>query len=275
VAYELHHVPRLDWFPEMRMNNSNPAVTETDVARLGDWFHNLHLPGGVETAPDHPLGDFPARKWRAIEGCLPKDMTGWRVLDVGCNAGFYSFALAERGARVLGVDVNSRYLAQARWAAGQFCFKHVPQFRQLSVYRLGDLAFDFDLVWFMGVAYHLRHPLLALDLVRCCLAPRYMMFQTMTFPDEPESPVPQDLPLGERRYLAKPGWPKLAFVEKRLAGDPTNWWAANDACVEAMLRSSGFNVLSRPAHEVYWCALNTAASTDEMAGELEEVLGPA
>jgi 2-polyprenyl-3-methyl-5-hydroxy-6-metoxy-1,4-benzoquinol methylase len=188
VAYELHYVPRLGQFSGNAMNNLNPVVTQTDVTRLGNWFHNLHLPGGVETAPDHPLGDFPARKWQAIEGCLPKDMTGWRVLDVGCNAGFYSFALAERGARVLGVDVDPRYLAQARWAASQFCFKHVPQFRQMSVYRLGDLAFDFDLVWFMGVAYHLRHPLLALDLLRCCLAPRYMMFQTMTFPDEPESP---------------------------------------------------------------------------------------
>jgi SAM-dependent methyltransferase len=62
------------------------------------------VPGGIETAPDHPLGDFPARKWQAIEGCLPKEMTGWRVLNVGCNAGFYSFVLAESGARVFGVD---------------------------------------------------------------------------------------------------------------------------------------------------------------------------
>jgi tRNA (mo5U34)-methyltransferase len=102
-----------------------------------------------------------------------------------------------------------------------------------------------------------------------------MMFQTMTFPDEPVLPVPKDVPLGERRHLARPGWPKLAFVEKRVAGDSTNWWAANDACVEAMLRSSGSKVLSRPADEVYWCTLNTGVNTDEMTGELADVLGPA
>ncbi|MBN1237172.1 MAG: TIGR04290 family methyltransferase, partial [Gammaproteobacteria bacterium] len=66
-------------------------------AEFGDWFHNLHLPGGAETAPEHPLGDFPRNKWRKVEHCVPQDLGGWRVLDIGCNAGFYSFELARRG----------------------------------------------------------------------------------------------------------------------------------------------------------------------------------
>lgn len=86
-------------------------------AELGPWFHNLHLPDGTETAPDHPLGDFPRFKWDCIAPLLPADLSGWRVLDVGCNAGFYTIALAQRGAAVLGVDIDARYLAQARWAA--------------------------------------------------------------------------------------------------------------------------------------------------------------
>ncbi len=249
---------------------NNKASVTSEVSQLGEWFHNLHLPGGIETAPEHPLGDFPARKWRRVETTLPADLDGWRVLDIGCNAGYYSFALAARGADVLGIDVDDRYLRQARWACARLQLERPPEFRKLSVYRLHELGGGFDLIWFMGVAYHLRHPLLALDIVRS-LAPRYLMFQTMTFPDAAPCDVPEDFPLEQRERLAAPGWPKLAFIEHRLAEDRTNWWAANDACARALLRSSGFEVLACPEHETYWCR---AGRTDGAVGaELREVLG--
>src|SRR3954447_19506754 len=89
------------------------------IARLAPWFHNLHLPSGHQTAPDHPLGDFPAWKWGQIAPHVPADLSGQRVLDIGCNAGFYSFQLAARGAEVLAIDTDEHYLGQARWAAGQ------------------------------------------------------------------------------------------------------------------------------------------------------------
>src|SRR5918997_6765494 len=76
------------------------------IAELGPWFHNLHLPDGTQTAPDHSLGDFPSFKWLEVAPHLPKDLTGWRALDIGCNAGFYTFELARRGARVTGIDVE-------------------------------------------------------------------------------------------------------------------------------------------------------------------------
>lgn len=244
------------------------ASVNSEVEQLGEWFHNLHLPGGIETAPGHPLGDFPARKWRHLERTVPSDLRGWRVLDIGCNAGYYSFALATRGAEVVGVDIDERYLAQARWAQTQLSLERPPEFRKLSVYRLHELGGGFDLVWFMGVAYHLRHPLLALDIVRS-MAPRYLMFQTMTFPDAPPPRVPDDFPLVERDRLAAPGWPKLAFIEHRLAEDDTNWWAANDACARAMLRSAGFEVLESPLHETYWCRAGQVAGG--VSAELDEV----
>src|SRR5437763_6983773 len=81
-----------------------------EIHELAPWFHNLHLPGGRQTAPDHPLGDFPAFKWQQLAAALPEDMTGLRVLDIGCNAGFYSLAVAGRGAHVLGIDVDPHYL---------------------------------------------------------------------------------------------------------------------------------------------------------------------
>ena len=87
------------------------------AAALGPWFHNLDL-GGVRTAPDHFLGDYPAVKWRRFSHALPQDLSGRSVLDIGCNGGFYSIEMKRRGARrVLGIDSDEDYLAQARFAA--------------------------------------------------------------------------------------------------------------------------------------------------------------
>src|SRR5919201_1419452 len=200
------------------------STARRDIAELAPWFHNLHLPGGVQTAADHPLGDFPAFKWAQIAPVLPQDLSGWRALDIGCNAGFYSFELARRGADVLGIDADEHYLRQARWAKEQFDLRGSVEFRRLAVYELDGLDESFDLVFFMGVLYHLRHPLLALDLV-ASKAPRLVVLQTLTMPGEAEPEIPKDLPIDEREELCRPGWPKIAFVEHRLAGDPTNWWA--------------------------------------------------
>lgn len=224
-----------------------------EIAALGPWFHNLHLPDGSQTAPRHPLGDFPRFKWEQLAPHLPQDLAGWTALDIGCNAGFYTFELARRGARVTGIDVEPLFLKQAEWAAGEFGLADRVRFERMQVYDLARLPEQFDLVFFMGVLYHLRYPMLGLDLVAEKVR-RLMVFQTMTMPGEEvvEGPV-ADLGLEDRDVFLKPGWPKMAFIEHRLAGDQTNWWAPNHAAVEAMLRSSGMKVTGRPGHELYLC----------------------
>src|SRR6188472_1512155 len=97
-----------------------PLSLQEEVDRLGPWFHNLHLPDGTQTRADHPFGDFPAFKWADLGPNLPADLRGWSCLDIGCNAGFYTFELAKRGASVLGIDLDRHYLDQARWACSQF-----------------------------------------------------------------------------------------------------------------------------------------------------------
>ncbi|HVY59603.1 MAG TPA: TIGR04290 family methyltransferase [Xanthobacteraceae bacterium] len=221
------------------------------VDALGPWFHNLHL-GGVETAPTHFLGDYPAVKWRRFSSAIPADLRGRSVLDIGCNAGFYSIEMKRRGAsRVLGIDFDEEYLAQARFAAEVSGFD--IEFRRLSVYDVGALGERFDIVLFMGVLYHLRHPLLALDLIHEHVTRDLLIFQSMQRGSAKSETIAENYDFWETEQFDRPSYPKLHFVEHCYAGDPTNWWIPNRACVEAMLRSAGFTIAGHPEDEVYIC----------------------
>jgi tRNA (mo5U34)-methyltransferase len=246
---------------------ANPRTPlEQQIAELGPWFHNLHLPNGTQTAPNHPLGDFPAFKWQQIAPHLPPDLAGWRALDIGCNAGFYSFELARRGACVTAIDADPHYLRQARWAAQQYRMEAQVAFEHIHVYDLASHQETYDLVLFMGVFYHLRYPMLALDIVAHTVG-RLMVFQTLTLPGEEMFPEVEDWALDERAVLLEPGWPKMAFIEHRFAGDPTNWWIPNQAAVEAMLRACGMRVVERPGHEIYLCEPDPTCGSRPHDGE--------
>jgi tRNA (mo5U34)-methyltransferase len=221
------------------------------VEALKPWFHNIDL-GGVATAPDHYLGDYPNIKWRTFADTIPADLTGKSVLDIGCNGGFYSMEMKRRGAdRVLGIDFDESYLAQARFAAE---VKGLDiEFEKLSVYDVGTLSETFDLVIFMGVLYHLRHPLLALDLIREHVAGDLMLFQSMQRGSEDVADIGENYPFWDTAQFDAAEYPKLHFIEHRYADDPTNWWIPNRSCVEAMLRSAGFSIEAHPEREVYLC----------------------
>jgi tRNA (mo5U34)-methyltransferase len=221
------------------------------VDALGPWFHNLDLKG-VSTAPSHFLGDYPRVKWRRFSGVVPDDLQGKTVLDIGCNAGFYAMEMKRRGAdRVLGLDTDDEYLAQARFAADVSGLR--IEFRKMSTYDVGQLGEKLDLVIFMGVLYHLRHPLLALDLIHEHVARDLLLFQSMLRGSSEVDAIERDYDFWTTSHFDSPGYPKMHFIEHKYAEDPTNWWAPNRACVEAMLRSAGFAITAHPEQEVYLC----------------------
>jgi tRNA (mo5U34)-methyltransferase len=229
----------------------SPNEIKRQVEALGPWFHNLDL-NGVRTAPEHFLGDYPTVKWSRFANAIPGDLSGCSVLDIGCNAGFYAMQMKRRGAkRVVGIDTVDEYLAQARFAAGVNGLE--IEFRKLSVYDVGALRERFDLVVFMGVLYHLRHPLLALDLVHEHAASDLLLFQSMQRGSDEVEALETNYDFWNVDLFDRPAFPRLHFVERRYADDPTNWWIPNRACVEAMLRSSGFQMIDHPESEVYLC----------------------
>ena len=223
---------------------------EKEIQKMGPWFHNLHLGNGIQTAPDHFLGDFPSFKWKEIEPHIPKDLTGWKVLDIGCNAGFYSFELAKRGAKVTGIDLDPHYLHQANWAAGKLGLSQNVNFVNLQVYDLAHTEETFDIIWFMGVFYHLRYPMLALDIISQKVK-RLLVFQTLTMPGKSAFNPKDDYNINDREEMLKEEWPKMAFIENKLNNDPTNWWAANESAILAMMRTCGMSLMAKPHDETF------------------------
>jgi tRNA (mo5U34)-methyltransferase len=111
----------------------------------------------------------------------------------------------------------------------------------------------FDVVLFMGVLYHLRHPLLALDLLHEHVVGDLLVFQSMLRGTAQGRQPADDYAFDDREHFAEPGYPLMYFVERKYAHDPTNWWIPNRACAMAMLRSAGFEVLESPEEEVFVC----------------------
>ena len=147
------------------------------------------------------------------------------MLDIGCNAGFYSLEMKRRGAaRVVGIDSDAGYLAQARFAAEVTRRRHrVPQAGRVR--RRASCGEQFDIVLFMGVLYHLRHPLLALDLLYEHVVGDTLVFQSL-HARQPRRSRRSNRTIRSRRpaIFEQPGYPLMYFVEKRYSHDPTNWW---------------------------------------------------
>jgi tRNA (mo5U34)-methyltransferase len=94
---------------------------------------------------------------------------------------------------------------------------------------------------------------LALDLIREHAVRDLFVCQSMQRGDVRDEPLDQDYPFSETAIFEHPSFPRLAFIERCYAGDPTNWWIPNRACTAAMLRSAGFRIEANPDEEVFVC----------------------
>ena len=241
----------------------SPQDIQRRIQQLGAWFQNLDLQG-IPTAPEHYLGDYPAAKWRQISPALPARLDGLTVLDIGCNAGFHALECKRRGARrVMGIDADPHYLAQARFAAE--VLELDVEWRHLSVYALSELLAEtgsFDYVFFMGVFYHLRYPVYALDLVVKAVR-RRLVFQTMLRgAASSDAPLRNDYSFWDHTPFVASGFPCLHLIEHSYAGDPTNWWIPNRTAAEALLRTAGLEIEAHPEAETWICRPRPAAVRD-------------
>ena len=215
------------------------------LKRLGPWYHNVEFAKGVESNPSGR--DYPMARWRILNGVIPLDLRGKSVLDIGCNSGFFSFEMKKRNAgRVVGVDIMQYLLAQSRF--GSHWFDLPMDLRECGAYDVDRLEEQFDVVVFIGVLYHLKHPLYALEKI-ASVCKQTMYFQSVVRGDSDQDFNPKDdYPITEEAIFRQENFPKLYFLEKSFNGDESNWWFATHSCLKAMLRTVGFRTIENTSH---------------------------
>ncbi|MCP3909874.1 MAG: DUF1698 domain-containing protein [Actinomycetia bacterium] len=133
------------------------------VTAVGPWFHQIDLPHGVRTrdvaATSGPQPkNHPIWRWELLAPHLPEDMSGMRVLDIGCADGFFSIEMARRGASVLAMDLNAGRVQRVEFASEVLGLDHLIEPRRGSIDDVDDSLGDFDLVLFLALLYHLHDP---------------------------------------------------------------------------------------------------------------------
>ena len=209
----------------------DPSEIRQRIGRRS-WYHKMELAPGIET----PGAYAPGPLLETIG--FPEDLTGKTVLDIGARDGFFSFEAERRGAaRVLACDLNPA--EDMGFATAREILGSKVEFTVCSVYDLDPERHGcFDVVLFLGVFYHLRHPLLALDRIHA-LCREWLLIESHVLDQQ----FIQD---GEITPLAEisprlPGSNILQFYPSdELAADSTNWFAPTTACMEQMVRTSGF-----------------------------------
>jgi tRNA (mo5U34)-methyltransferase len=212
----------------------------SELERLQPWFHRIALGGGLYTKTESVMGepvDHPAGPWETIGKCLPEDLSGKSVLDVGCNAGFYAIEAKRRGAaRVLGVDGQRQHVRQAVFVRKVLGLD--IEYRRMNVYELTRRNVgEFDITLALGLLYHLKHLVLALENLYE-VTRELLVIETAIMPPE-RTPESFTHPLGaaEMRLHA------LAAVENppEAKEQVFNWFLPGVEALRALLRNTGFD----------------------------------
>jgi tRNA (mo5U34)-methyltransferase len=206
------------------------TVDKEEIANIvqayDEWYHQFIFPGNIIT----PSQQKTPLVLQSLEDLgLPRDATGLRVLDVGCCDGFYSFLMERRGAEVVSIDYRDVSLLGfgiARRIIGSSIVPHVDTIYNITPDKYGT----FDIVLFLGVLYHLRHPILGLDCMHRLVKPGGRIFIETHMIDPNQHAEGAD------------DAPAMSFFYKRDAwhDDFTNYFGPNRAAVEAWLDAAGF-----------------------------------
>ena len=217
------------------MNTDHPKII-AELKRLEPWFHRIDLGNGLFTKTESVSGepaDHPAGVWRTISKCLPQDLTGKTVLDVGCNAGFYSIEAKRRGAqRVLGVDGQRQHVRQASFVRQVLGLD--IEYRRINVYDLtSHRVGEFDVVLALGLLYHLKHLVLAIENLYEVTGD-LLIIETAIMPPA-RTPDPFEHMLGRLHPLVYIDNPPQAKEQV------FNWFLPSVSALEALLRNTGFS----------------------------------
>jgi len=191
-----------------------------ELAEKG-WYHSFHLPDGTHLEGCIPL-DALERRWARFP--IPADLTGKRVLDTGAWDGWFSFEAERRGAEVTAIDCVEvpHFLEIHRKLASRVTYR-ILDFYELPEARLGT----FDYVFFLGILYHLKHPLLALETV-CSLTTDTAIVESFITDGDTWREHTADVPTME------------FYETDELGNQLDNWIGPSVGCLLALCRAAGF-----------------------------------
>lgn len=224
---------------------------EQCVRAIPYWYHRIELPGGIVTPGWAPID--------AGRYCIPDDLSGKRVLDIGAWDGYWTWEAIRRGAaEVVAIDDFSdtcgapEKVKRRDWETFDLCAEALGFHREnetswrndrgQTVRRYGVSLYDFtrrdygafDVAFFFGTLYHLQHPLLALQrIAEVCDGAIYVETASL---DE-YSPYRGGLGQGfDRNEMVMEFYPGAEYGR-----NPSNWWAPTLQCLGAMLTAVGFH----------------------------------
>lgn len=223
---------RGSWHSE-RQSQQQPvegsALSESELARQvaghSGWYHRIELAPGLITPGSHDS----AAALGHLEGLgFPSSCRGLRVLDIGCRDGFFAFEAERRGGEVVALDYADLDVTGFSIAARALDSR--VQYLVENVYDLDESTHGtFDVILFLGVLYHLRNPLLALDKIRAVHKPGGLLFV--------------ETQLATRREIASHSAPLWEFYPREtLHGDGTNKWSPNMPGLAAIIEECLYRV---------------------------------
>lgn len=222
---------------------------EDEIKNIEYWYHKIELPGGIVTPGWSPI--------HAERYCIPEDLTGKRVLDIGAWDGHWTWEALRRGAKeVVAIDDFSDDCGlghkRTAWETFDICREafgftsklggpeecwgngkdQCVQRTEMSVY---DLIRDcpFDIVFCFGVLYHLKHPLLALEKIsEVCDGALYVETASLDECSPYQGGVGHGFNKNERVMEFYPG--------KEYGENKSNWWIPTLECLGLMMSTVGF-----------------------------------
>lgn len=232
------------------------------IAAHGRWWHQIEVAPGIVTPGD----DSNRMKLPILDELgLAQSLEGRRVLDIGCSDGFFTFEAEKRGGEVVAIDfVPESY---SGFATARRILDSRVTYRMDNVYNLNPEDYGtFDVVFFLGVLYHLRKPLAALDAIRSVMNPGAELYVgTMLIDEYVQLPDGRVTTLDALNPLLRdiPLW--QAYPEDSLNGDYTNCFAPNMAALRAALTEAGFEVSETKIVSMGGYVRATASSDQKIA----------
>lgn len=202
------------------------------------WFHTWEIVPGVRTPG---LWDFDPKA--ALEAfAVPADLTGKTALDIGTYDGPIAFELEARGCDVTALDIRDP--DATGFNVSKSILDSSVRYVRGSVYDLSRLLADkYDLVFFLGVYYHLKHPILAFDQINGCLKDNGILYFSGECLINYSESLDGEAHSLDVEALAKSNVPITLCYPRRFKNSE-NWFVPNVACLNSWLIAAGFEKMT-------------------------------